>query len=72
MRARLYICDVCGEIEDKLHGGSFYIFRYKERSAGWNERHKMVMCHSCFYKMLDFCRNEENVEWEESETENED
>ena len=33
MRARLYICDICGEIEDKKHGGAFYIFRYKQRNA---------------------------------------
>lgn len=72
MRARLYVCDVCGEIEDKLHGGSFYIFRYKQTCGySWHERHKMVMCHSCFHKMLDFCGGNEEVEWEESEAENE-
>lgn len=70
MRARLYICDVCGAIEDKWHGGAFYIFRYKERCVGWNERHKMVMCHECFHKMLAFCRNDEEAEWEESEANN--
>lgn len=67
MRTRLYICDVCGEIEDKLSGGAFYTFRYKKRCAGFNERYKMVMCHECFHKMLDFCRNDEEAEWEESE-----
>lgn len=71
MRARLYICDICGEIEDKRHGGAFYIFRYKQRCDGWNERHKMVMCHECFCKMLDFCGGNEKVEWEESEAANE-
>lgn len=74
MRARLYICDVCGLVEDKNgHSGAFYIFRYKQKLSGlsWYERHKMVMCHSCFCKMLAFCRNDEEAEWEESEAENE-
>lgn len=67
MRARLYICDVCGDIEDKMHGGAWYIFRYKQKLGKWYERHKMVMCHECFQKMLAFCRNDEEAEWEESE-----
>lgn len=71
MRVRVYICDVCGEIEDKEQGGSFYIFRYTRRNFGWNERHKMVMCHECFCKMLDFCESGVKIEWEESEAENE-
>lgn len=73
MRARLYICDACGLVEDKLHGGAFYIFRYKQKLSGfsWYERHKMVMRHECFCKMLDFCRGNEKVEWEESEAEDE-
>ena len=71
MRARLYVCDVCGEVEDKNHGGSFYVFRYKRKFSGlsWHDRHKMVMCHECFHRMLDFCRNGEEIEWEESEVE---
>ena len=66
MRARLYVCDVCGEVEDKNHGGAFYIFRYKQKFSGcnWYVRHKMVMCHECFHKMLDFCRNDEEKECE--------
>ena len=73
MRARLYICDVCGEVEDKLHGGAFYVFKYKQKFSGlsWHTRHKMVMCNECFHRMLDFCRNDENIEWEESETDKE-
>lgn len=71
MRARLYICDVCGLVEKKWHSGAFYIFRYKQKLSGfsWYERHKMVMCHECFHKMLDFCRGGEAVEWEENEEE---
>ena len=48
-----------------------FLFRYKTRCDGWDERHKMVMCHSCFHKMLDFCGGNEKVEWEESEATNE-
>lgn len=32
---------------------------------------EMVMCHECFHRMLDFCRNDEEIEWKESETESE-
>ena len=72
MRARLYICDVCGHIENKRGGGAFYIFRYKQKLSGfsWYERHKMVMCHECFCNMLAFCENGEKIEWKESEAEN--
>lgn len=71
MRARLYICDVCGEIEDKISGGAFYTFRYKSKLSGFSlhTRHKMVMCHECFQRMLAFCRNDEEAEWEEREEE---
>ena len=71
MIARLYICDNCGKVEDKQHGGAFYIFKYKQRVCGWTERHKMVMCHECFCNMLAYCENGEEVEYEESEAENE-
>ena len=71
MRALLYICDNCGKVEDKQHVGAFYIFKYKQRICGLNERHKMVMCHECFGNMLAFCENGEKVEWEESEADEE-
>lgn len=73
MRARLYVCDICGELEDKYHGGAFYIFRYKQKLSGfsWHERHKMVMCHSCFCKMLEFCGGNEKIDWEDNEAKNE-
>ena len=71
MRVRLYICDVCEEIEDKKHGGAFYTFKYKEHLCGFTIRHKIVMCNSCFTKMFEFCRGEEKVEWNESEEANE-
>ena len=71
MRARLYICDVCGCVEDKQHGGAFYIFKYTERVIGWNQRRKMVMCNECFHNMLAFCENGEEIEYEESEADEE-
>lgn len=70
MRVRLYVCDICGKFEDKWHGSAFYIFKYKQRCVGMNERHKMVLCHECFCKMLDFCESGKKIEWEESEAEN--
>lgn len=56
MRARLYICDACGIVEDKTEGGAFHTFRYKTKTCGFTERGKMVLCHSCFCNMIEFCR----------------
>lgn len=69
MRARLYICDVCGELEDKTEGGAFHIFRYKTKSCGFTERRKMVLCHSCFCNMIEFCRTHGSEELHYTECE---
>ena len=62
MRARLYICDCCGYVENPKTGGAFYTFRYKTHLCGFAERHKMILCHSCFCKLLEFCSNDETLE----------
>ena len=70
MIARCYICDCCGLVEQE-DTGDFHIFRYKVKSSGFflKERRKMVLCHSCFCKMLDFCSavSTESLDWQEND-----
>lgn len=74
MLACVHICDCCGLVE-QFGTGSFYTFRYKVTCADdlFAERKKMVICHSCFTKMIDYCSgiNTSNVDWQDTQEEGE-